>query len=112
MSASSPSWSSPSRRPSPTYLRALGPVETGANLEATPRFTNEKMRQPMASLLVRHPHSRFQLRRGTGFTTTLGLVMGVLSGVCLLATLVTAASSPSAVLCPATLALLLGFSGL
>lgn len=65
----------------------------------------------MASLNVRYAHSRFQLRRATGATTVIGAVMLVLAVILVLASVATAASNPSALIWPAVVAVVLGFTG-
>ena len=67
----------------------------------------------MACLLIRHAHSRFQLRRATGFTTVLGGVMIVLGCVGLLGTLLSISRENfSALIVPAVVTLGLGVGGL
>lgn len=65
----------------------------------------------MTALLVRHAHSRFQLRRGTGATTVIGGVMLALGAVGLFSAIAGAPSHPAAAVCPALFALGLGLGG-
>lgn len=65
----------------------------------------------MTTLLVRQAHSRFQLRRGTGFTTVLGGVMISLGGVGLLGAIASAPGHLTAMICPSLVALALGLMG-
>jgi hypothetical protein len=66
----------------------------------------------MTTLLVRHAHSRFQLRRGTGFTTVVGGVLIALGGAGLLGAIASAPGHFAAMICPSLVALALGFVGL
>ena len=66
----------------------------------------------MTVLLVRHAHSRFQLRRGTGFTSVLGGVMLAVGGVGFFSAIASAPLHPTQMICPALVALGFGLSGL
>jgi hypothetical protein len=63
------------------------------------------------ALLVRHSHSRFQLRRGTGATSIIGGVLIALGAVTLFGTLGSAPQHPAAAVCPSLFALALAFAG-